>query len=129
MNWRKVKYEDYQNILTPWWTSHNWEAPPLEFLPEGYIVSNNGIDVYASFIYYTGTSIAWLEFTVCNPDAKIEDKKGCLEYLISIISTIAKDKGVKVLFTSTDKVFANALKKRGGFEIKDKECIQLIKTL
>jgi len=129
ITWRKITKRDYQDILVLWWEDHKWEAPILESLPEGYIVSKDGVDTYATFIYFTGTVIAWMEFTVCNPNATLELKKDCLEYLIQVVGTIAKDRGAKVIFTSTGQSFANALSGRGGFSVNDKNCVQLTKIL
>lgn len=128
ITWRKTTVEDYNCILTEWWKDNNWTPPPLNVLPVGYIVSKDGVDIYAGFVYYTGTPIAWMEFVVGNKKATVEQKKGGLEKLIDIISTIAKDKGVMSLFTSTTQIFANGLVKN-GFEITDKNCVQLLKNL
>lgn len=129
ITWRKITREDYNCILLDWWKAWDFPAPALEYLPVGYIINNNGVDVYAGFLYYTGTQIAWMEFVVSNRNASPELKKGCLEKLIDVISTIAKNEGVKVLFTSTvDMAFCNSLKKN-DFVIGDVGNIQLTKTL
>lgn len=128
ITWRHITKEDYNCILVDWWKDNSFPPPPLRVLPGGYIISKDGVDIYAGFVYYTGTPIAWLEFVVGNKKATLEQKKGGLEKLVDIVSTIAKDKGVTSLFVSTVQSFANSLVKT-GFNITDKDCVQLIKNL
>ena len=128
ITWGKVTIDDYNKTLVRWWEEYNWTPPPLECLPNGYIIFNNETPIYAGFIFYTGTPLAWLEFVIGNKKASVEQKKGGLLKLVDVISTIAKDKGVTSLFVSTNVVFANGLAKT-GFNITDKGCIQLIKNL
>jgi hypothetical protein len=129
MDWRKITTEDY-NMLCSWWKDWGWTSPPtMDMLPQGYMITKDGIGIYAGFLYYTGTTIAWLEFVVCNKDASIEQRKGCLEKLINVVSTIAKDKGIVSIFTSTNnKAYCNSLIKN-NFIIGDSNTFQLIKNL
>jgi hypothetical protein len=130
ITWRKVTTEDYNNILLKWWKEWGWETPPtVDMLPKGYIVSKDGIDTYAGFVYYTGTTLAWMEFIISNKDATPQQRRGCLEKLIDVISTIAKENGVVSLFTSTNDIsFRNSLLKN-DFVIGDDNTIQLTKKI
>jgi hypothetical protein len=130
ITWRKVTIDDYNNILLKWWSDWGWEqAPTLDMLPEGYIINKDGIDVYAGFIYYTGTTLAWVEYIISNKEATPQQRRGGLEKLIDVISIIAKHKGVNALFTSTtNQSFGNSLQKN-GFVIGDTGNLQLIKKI
>ena len=128
--WRAITREDYYEILIKWWEDWAFPVPPIENLPkDGIIISKNGVDLYAGFIYYTGTSLAWAEYFVSNKEAPVELKRGSFERLIDIMGILAKDKGVKALFTSTVLgVFKNTLVK-AGFEIGDVGNYQLVKRI
>jgi hypothetical protein len=131
INWRKIESGDYP-LLVQWWKDWGWEAyPSPQMLPSsGYMVyeEESGIPLYVGFIYYTGTVMAWVEYIVSNKDAKPEQKRGALEYLLNVISTIAKENGIEVLFTSTaNDAFVNSLKKC-RFDATEKNT-QLIKNL
>lgn len=130
LTWRKATVKDYDNVLSQWWKDWDWPiVPTLGMLSDGYIVSKDGIDIYAGFIFYTGTTIGWIEFIVSNKKTTPEQKRGGFEKLIDVISVIAKDKGVSILFTSTnDKPFINSLKKT-GFDKGDEGVTQLTKQL
>lgn len=130
LNWRKLDHNDYP-MLVGWWDDWGWEGvPSLKMLPQGYLVYDEEslIPLYAGFIYYTGTTMAWMEYIVSNKNADIQLKKGALNYLIEVMSTIAKNNGVEAIFTSTSNdSFVNSLRKC-NFIVSEKNT-QLIKNL
>ncbi len=127
--WRSVTPDDYINILVKWWEEWEWECPPIHALPKGIIVSKDGVDLYAGFLYDTGTTIGWLEWIISNKNAPIELKKGAKERLIDIISILAKEKGMKTLFSSTTLPTLKNSLVRNGFDLTDEGNYHLIKRL
>lgn len=130
IEWRKITIKDYETLFD-WWIDWGWEKPPtLEMLSNyGYIVSKDGVDMYAGFLYFTGSSMAWLEFVVCNKNATPEQRRGCLDKLIEVVTIIAKDKCAKSIFTSTNNpAFVNSLMKL-DFTKGDIGVTQLIKNI
>lgn len=131
-NWRFLTSGDW-GILEKWWSDWGWPQPPtLDMLPsDAFLVYNTETEmpVYAGFLYSTGTSIGWVEYIVSSRTATIESKRGGLEYLMNVISTIAKYKGMTCLFTSTVKQSLSNSLQKSGFEEGDTGAIQLIKTL
>ena len=127
-DWRFINQDDYENILKLWWKNWGFPIPPIENLPKtGIMISKDGVDVYAGFIYYTGTALAWAEYFVSNKTVAVEYKRGALERLVDIMCIISKEKGVKCLFTSTVlDSFKNSLTK-AGFQIGDVGNYQLVK--
>ena len=126
--WREVTKEDYYEVLVKWWEDWGWTPPPIHSLPKGFIVSKDGVDLYAGFIYFTGTTIAWFEWIVSNKNAPIELRKGALDRLVDIISIIAKEKGVLSLFSTTNSSsFKNSLIK-SGFGVTDEGVFNLTRS-
>jgi len=128
---RLLTNDDYYNTLIGWWGGNNFPPPGIDFLPRtGVMVSKDGVDLYAGFIYYTGSAWGWIEYVVSNPDRKtVSLKKGALGVLVRALSVLAKDNGVKCLFTSTVlDSFKNSLVKE-GFEIGDIGNYQLVKKI
>lgn len=128
--WRYITIDDYEGLLTDWWDAWKFPRPTLDMLPkDGIIISKDGVDLYAGFIYYTGTSVAWVEYIVANKEAPRELRSGGLDRLIDIISTIVKTKGVNKLITSTvSESFVNSLVKC-GFGVGDTNLTQLLKII
>lgn len=129
--WRLLTDEEIANILVPWWEKHKFPPVHLDYLSRtGIMVSKNGIDLYAGFVYYTQTAWGLLEFVVSNPSREsVQYKRGALERLVDIASVLSKEKGVKALFISTNnKGFRNQLLK-SGFLDGDSDTYQLVKNL
>ena len=130
IEWRIITEKDYYDILVKWWTDWGWDYYPLlSDCPRGYIVSKDGVDTYASFLYYSGTSIAWLGFTISNKNATVEQKRGCFSKLMEVITIIAKNNGVKTIFANAQgKDYRNTLIKN-DFIIGDTGVTHLIKKI
>lgn len=97
---RIIKEEDYTELLT-WWKWHRFPAPDLEMLPNsGVMISKEGINICAGYIYFTNSKICWIEFIVSNPNYRELDRKEAIKELILQLGYIAKDNGFKVAYTN-----------------------------
>lgn len=124
---------DYDTILTPWWESWNWTPPTKDSLPEngcgGIMVSHEGRDICAGFMYFTNSKMAWLEFIVSNKEYKEKNRKEAIEFLINYLSAIAKDKGFMYIYTSLKSTPLIKRYENCGFIGGDANCKELIKIL
>lgn len=97
---RIIKEEDYNELLT-WWKWHRFSPPLLEMLPNsGVMLSKEGINICAGYIYFTNSNICWIEFIVSNPNYRESDRKEAIKELIQQLGYIAKDNGFKVVYTN-----------------------------
>lgn len=99
-NARIIKEEDYQELLT-WWKWHRFPAPAIEMLPNsGVMISKKEINICAGYIYFTNSSICWVEFIVSNPNYRESDRKEAIKEVIQQLTSIAKDNGFKAVYTN-----------------------------
>lgn len=100
---RILEENDYIE-LQQWWAFWRFPAPPQDCLPNngtgGIMLSKDGIDIVAGFIYFTNSKLAWLEYIVSNPNYKEPDRKELICSLIEEIGFVAKSKGYRAIFTS-----------------------------
>lgn len=100
---RLLNDNDYQQLLG-WWKFWRFGAPPKECLPEdgrcGLMITKDGIDICAGFIYFTNSKIAWIEFIVSNPEYKAKDRQNAIEILITELSNIIRNRNCHIVFTS-----------------------------
>lgn len=100
---RRLNEEDY-NTLCNWWKWWRFPAPKQKMLPEngtcGIMISKDEIDICAGFIYFTNSSIAWVEFIVSNPDYREKDRTDAIRFLLESLSGIIKQKGFEVIYSS-----------------------------
>lgn len=130
INW--LKFEDYEQLVE-WWKQWKWSPPTREMLPDnakgGIMVSKNGINICAGFIYNTNSSIAWCEYIVSNQEYREKDRKEALQELINAITEIARAGGFNVVFTSTNNVHLLKRLDECGYVVGDTGVTQLIKKL
>lgn len=97
MEYRLTSTKDYQELVK-WWKWFRFTPPSIEMLPnnmkDGIIISSNGVNVCAGFIYRTPSSFCWFEFVVSNPSVKDRKiRKEALSLLIETISLLVKKNG------------------------------------
>lgn len=130
MKTRIVKEDDYNNILCGWWKDWRWTPPPFDFLPKtGVIVSKDGVDVCAGFIYFTNSKVAWLEFIVSNFNYREKDRGEIINFTINILSELAKDNGFNYLYASLKNKSLIERYKENGFEQGDSNCQEMIRNI
>ena len=98
---RSLTESDYETLLD-WWDFWKFNAVPYDFLPKtAYMITHNGIDVIAGFIYETNSKVCWIEFVVSNPNIKDRDlRKRAKIHLISILSELALQKGFRYIYAN-----------------------------
>ena len=130
MKFEIFNVEQHYEMLLGWWKEQGFPTVPILALPRtGIVIKNENEYIYAMFIYFTGSSIAWVEWIVGNPEAKPGVKRGGIQYGIESLSTIAKFNGADSLFISAKHGgLINSLKKC-DFSITDIEMTNLIKKI
>lgn len=100
---RMLTEEDYP-VLCDWWSVNRFPPPPQDCLPHngagGIMVSKEGIDICAGFIYFTNSKLVWLEYIVASFQYREKDRASALQFLINELSGIAERKGFKAVFSS-----------------------------
>jgi len=133
MKVRPLEIEDYDNILCKWWKDWRWDAPPRDMLPEngtgGVIVSIDGVDVCAGFIYLTNSKTAWVEFIISNFEYKNKDRHEAIIFLINVLTELAKSKGNKYIYTSLKNTSLISKYEECGFNKGSENCQEMIKVL
>lgn len=103
MKTRALTELDYP-MLCEWGRWFRFDIPQQKFLPNnglgGIMITKDGIDICAGFLFFTNSKIAWLEFVVSNPKYRETDRNQAIEFLINQLVYIAKDKGFEAIFTS-----------------------------
>jgi hypothetical protein len=107
-NWDRDK--DY-DTLVKWWTQWEFGTVPKECLPpDGIIVEVDGKPVCAGGLYVCdGTAFGFMEWIVTDKEAEPRNVHKCLKLCIDSIMKLAKDKGMKLVYTVTKE---QALHKR-----------------
>lgn len=87
-----------------------------------------GCGVCAGSIYISeGKEIGWLAWTVTNPRYDMMKRRKAVSVLIEALTNLARDKGCKMVFTSTENHALGRLFTKAGFTSGDDEAIHYMK--
>lgn len=104
MELRLTKREDYEE-LSDWWKWFRRPMPSIELLDNlrfGLMVSKDGMNICAGFVYFTNASqFGLIEYIVSSYHVKDRGlRNDALCFLIESLKELAKSKGVKVVLSS-----------------------------
>jgi len=100
---RLLRDDDYEKLFA-WWKWFRFPAPPKDYLPEdgkgGLMISKNGVDIVAGFLFLNNSRICWMEYIISNPEYRETDRHEAIGFLIDKLCYVAKQRGYKAVFTS-----------------------------
>ena len=124
-NIRPVRVEDY-TILTKWWESYEGiELPDSSVLPNGglggFVVEKEGKMVAVAYIYFTNSTIGYIDFLIADPNYRGRDRYEIVAQLITACSDALIAQGCTIVWAMTTY---NGVVKRckdlGGIILEDK---------
>jgi len=128
---RQLNDSDYET-LHKWWTEWGWTPPPKDFLPMngtgGLMVTKDGRDICAGFLYMTNSKVALTEFVVSDKEYKEKDRHDALQFLIDSICALAEDSGFKYAHVILKNLSLKKKYEASGYIDSDKNVIEMIKV-
>lgn len=128
---RWLEEGDYDNILKGWWERWRWPIVPRNFLPDngtgGIMISKDGIDICAMFLYFANSDLCFLGFSISNPEYKENDRLKAIEKLIEISCEYAFEKGYEYIYSVANKKTLIDGHKKNGFNPSLSNCVEMIK--
>jgi len=91
MQIRRVEDKDIAEI-SRWFQSIQWDLPAVErALPkDGYVAENDaGVLIACAWLYVTGSSVSFVQWTNTNPDVKDQEQSDGLSLIIKTIQEMA----------------------------------------
>lgn len=132
-NIRVLSEDDYDNTLVKWWRDWRWEPTPKDALPNngtgGYMVSKDGVDICAGFLYTSNSSMAMCEFIVSNFEYKNKDRKDAIVFLIESLCKAAEKMGFKYVWTCVKNPNLIKSYEANNFLTSSPNCLEMIKIL
>jgi hypothetical protein len=100
---RWTEESDYTELCA-WWKAFRFPAPQQMMLPDmgasGFMVSKDGVNICAGFLYYTNSAFALFEYVVSNFEYKSKDRTDALKLLYKTAEIQATREGCKLLFST-----------------------------
>ena len=100
MKYRYYTEDDY-STLAQWWEAWGWPVVPKAALPKtAIIISKEGVDLCACFLYKSDSCICWAEYFISNKSAPKDLRKGSIEFLLERIAIEAREQGFTIMISS-----------------------------
>lgn len=117
---------DYEEVCG-WWRDHKWDPAPLAVLPPtGIIVSDNGTNICAGWLYTTGTALGHFEWIVANPNAGLKQRYNGIRSLTKAITEMAEGVGLSAIFTSVRQKGLIKMLQKYGFGVTDNDMTNMM---
>lgn len=120
-------YEDTDHALAAtWWEGHGWPVMPKHALPDnGFVAEHEGEPVGVVWLYLSDSTLAWIEFLVCDPKISPKVTLRAVHDLIQAASETARDLGCGIIFTSVKHEGLIRAYKKKGYQESDTEMTNL----
>lgn len=131
---RGLNATDYDEHLVKWWKQWNWEAPIKDFLPNdgqgGVMVMDGDVAICAGFIYFTNSSVCWVDWIVSNKEYnKKPQRREAISLLIHRLTSICKESGAKYSYALIKSPSLIKVYKDLGYMQGDSYTSEMIKLL
>jgi hypothetical protein len=131
MQARKWNLDTDYEYLVDWWEQYDFGKVPKECLPPDGVIIEDKNPICAGGIYFgIGTKFAFMEWVIVDKKIGLKTAHKALNLCIEEIIKMAREKGVKLLYTATAQ---EALQKRyvryHGMEIGEKSSMTFVKDL
>lgn len=127
ITYRQFDFEtDYSDVCA-WWDKHGWPIIQRECLPvTGFMAEAGETKLCATWIYYTGTQISWMEWLVVNPNASTRLRANAVGGIIDKVKQVAIAAGGPIIFSSMKSNGLIRLMKKKGFMVGDSGMTNLV---
>ena len=122
--------ETYYETLVEWWTK--WDFPVLlkSSLPKRiFVVSAEGVDLYAVPVYVSDSSWCWIGFITGNKDAKKKYRKNALNFLLYNVEQYMKSLGYDLIMTVSGNPVLKKLFEDSNYNSSSKNIVEYIKKI
>jgi hypothetical protein len=121
---------DFYNTLCMWWDEWNFPHVSYTSLPERmFVVSKNGIDLYAIPVYVGDSDICMMGFVTGNKKSTKELRSGALNILNKYIEEVMKRDGYRIIMTVTGTPVLKKMFSDEDYIISGKDYNEYIKIL
>jgi hypothetical protein len=122
--------DDYYETLVNWWSKWNFPILLKSSLPERiFVVSAEGIDLYAAPVYVSDSSWCWIGFITGNKEAEKKYRKDALKFLLYNIEHYMKDIGYDLIMTVSSSPVLKKLFEDAEYNSSSKNIVEYIKKI
>lgn len=120
--------ERYYETLVDWWSKWNFPILDKASLPQRiFVVSAEGVDLYAVPVYTSDSSWCWIGFITGNKHAERKYRKNALNFLLYNVEQYMKSIGYDLIMTVSGNPILKKLFEDGNYTSSSKNIVEYIK--
>lgn len=120
----------FYDTLCEWWADWKFPAVAITSLPERiFVVSNDGVDLYAIPVYFGDSDLCWIGFVTGNKNSTKVQRDGALEYLLDMVEYYMKGIGARIAMTVSGTPVLKRLYERSDYTMSAEGINEYIKKI
>lgn len=121
---------NFYNTLCEWWTDWKFPVMSIGSLPNNiFVVSNDGVDLYAIPVYLSDSDVCWIGFITGNKKSTKALRSGSLDYLIKYTEQYLKQYGREFIMTVSNTPVLKKIFKDNGYLLSGEGINEYIKKI
>jgi hypothetical protein len=129
-SYRLESKDTFYDTLCEWWTDWKFPVVAITSLPERiFVVSNDGVDLYAIPVYFGDSDLCWIGFVTGNKNSTKAQRDGALEYLLDMVEYYMKGIGARIAMTVSGTPVLKRLYERSDYVISAEGINEYIKKI
>jgi hypothetical protein len=122
--------DTFYSTLCEWWTDWKFPVVAITSLPERiFVVSNDGVDLYAIPVYFGDSDLCWIGFVTGNKKSTKVQRNGALEYLLDMVELHMKGIGARIAMTVSGTPVLKRLYETSDYTVSAKGINEYIKKI
>lgn len=122
--------DTFYSTLCEWWTDWKFPVVAITSLPERiFVVSNDGVDLYAIPVYFGDSDLCWIGFVTGNKRSTKLQRDGALEYLLDMVELHMKSIGARIAMTVSGTPVLKRLYERSEYVLSAEGINEYIKRI
>lgn len=129
-SYRLESKDTFYDTLCEWWADWKFPVVAITSLPERiFVVSNDGVDLYAIPVYFGDSDLCWIGFVTGNKNSTKSQRDGALEYLLDMVEYYMKGIGARIAMTVSGTPVLKRLYERSDYVISAEGINEYIKKI
>lgn len=129
-SYRLESKDTFYDTLCEWWADWKFPVVAITSLPERiFVVSNDGVDLYAIPVYFGDSDLCWIGFVTGNKKSTKAQRDGALEYLLDMVEYYMKGIGARIAMTVSGTPVLKRLYERSDYVISAEGINEYIKKI
>lgn len=121
--------EEEHKVITGW-GRQGFVVMPFVLMPKGFVAYKGETPVVATWVYVSECkSLAWLSFTITNPEVSHIDRDEHFKKLFDFVEQLGRQDGIKCMIVATNNASMSKRLRENDFQETDNDIVHFVKPI